>query len=352
MSSAPDTATGVGVVGLGFMGRTHVNAYRDAATAGFANRLLAVADPDPARRRGESGPRGNLETDAPDERLFDPDTVRGYATPDELFADPNIELVSICTPTDSHVELAIRALAAGKSVLVEKPVALSVAEVRRLASAAATATGFCMPAMCIRFWPGWSWLRERVEDGSLGPVRSAVFRRLGTRPAWSAGFYEDTAKSGGALFDLHVHDADLVRHLFGSPAAVTSTGDANHVTTLYHFDEGPAHVVVEGAWDHTPGFSFAMGFVVIFEHATARYEFGRDPVMTLARDGAETALPLEPLTGYDGEIRHALSAVAARKAGTSFRRRADVEEAIGLTLLLEAERESLALGGLRVALDS
>ena len=221
---------GVGVIGLGFMGRTHVRAYRTAAARGHANRLVGVADRDVQRFAG-AGDRGNLESGDAGGPLFDPETTGTHDTPDALLADPAVEAVSVCTPTESHVELALAALSAGKHVLVEKPVALASTEVERLAAAARESEGVCMPAMCMRFWPGWRWLRERIEDGSLGRVRSAVFRRLGSHPAWSPEFYGDQARTGGALFDLHVHDADLVHWLFGAPATVSSTGTADHLTT-------------------------------------------------------------------------------------------------------------------------
>jgi len=101
---------GVGVIGLGFMGRTHVAAYRAAEASGHANRLVAVCDADEARRRGEGDAGGNLATGAGSTRIFDPAEVKGYAAPEELLADPRVELVSICTPTDTHVDLAIAAL--------------------------------------------------------------------------------------------------------------------------------------------------------------------------------------------------------------------------------------------------
>src|SRR4029453_5583634 len=96
-------------------------------------------------------------------------------------------------------------------------------------------------------------------------------------PAWSPAFYGDPARSGGALFDLHVHDADLVRWLFGAPGAVTSTGTLDHVTTLYRYADGPAHVVAEGGWDHAGGFPFSMGYTVVFERATAGLGPARPP---------------------------------------------------------------------------
>ena len=335
--------TGVGVVGLGFMGRTHLAAYRDAAKAGHPNRLVAVSDQDPARRSGENSGAGNLNIGSGSERLFDPDEVAGYADPAELFADERVELVSICTPTDSHVDLAIAALLAGKHVLVEKPVALTHPEVARLGVAAGAAAErgiHCMPALCMRFWPAWSWLKQAVVDGRYGAVKSAAFQRLASPPAWNPQFYQDTVRTGGALVDLHIHDADFIQHLFGTPASVSSSGSLDHVSTLYRYPGGPEHVVAEGGWNHSPGFAFRMRYVVVFEQATADFEIGRDPELLLARDGETESIEVDPWAGYDGEVRHLLDVISGRTP----RLAATIADAEAHARLLDAERESLRCG--------
>lgn len=328
---------GVGVIGLGFMGRTHLAAFAAADAAGFGNRLVAVCDSDPARRQGLAASGGNLDTGASQERLFDPAKVRGFAEPAQLLADPEVELVSICTHTTTHVDLALAALAAGKHVLLEKPVALDSASAQRLADAAARSKGLCMPAMCIRFWPAWARALSAVRSAEFGAVRSAVFRRLGNRPGWN-GFYADYEKSGGALFDLHVHDVDFVRACFGDPVAVSSAGSLDHVTTLFHYTDGPAHVVAEGGWDHGDGWPFKMAFTIVFERATLDYEFGRTPELALVQGGQRTALEVGPLNGYDGEVRHLLAAIASGSRELE----ATVADAVAHTRLIEAERRSLA----------
>ena len=329
-------AIGVGVIGMGFMGRTHVRSYAEAARTGLPNRLVALCDRNLERLTG-STERGTFET-GDEGPLFDPQETRVVSDPRELLVLEEVDVVSICTPTDSHVDLAIQALEAGKHVLVEKPVALVASEVERLAAAAANSDRVCMPAMCIRFWPGWSWLRDAVRDRTYGAVTSAVFRRLAPRPAWGREFYEDTARSGGALFDLHVHDADFVRCLFGEPDDVTSTGTEHHVTTLYHYANGPAHVVAEGGWDHADGFPFHMGYTVLFENATASWSIERDPALHIAVNGEDKAVrDVQRGTGYDFEIRHLLAVLRGEEELS-----ATIEEAVGLTRMLERERASLA----------
>jgi predicted dehydrogenase len=329
---------GVGVVGLGFMGRTHLAAWKAAARAGLPCSVVAVADGERTRLDGRARATGNLATGA-SEVLFDPREL--FATTDarELFARPEVQAVSLCTPTDTHVELALAALEAGKHVLVEKPVALRSADVARLADAARTARTLCMPAHCMRFWPGWDWLKERVADGSLGSVKSAVFQRLGTRPKWSS-FYADPSRSGGALVDLHIHDADFVRWLFGDPAEVSSTGSLDHVTTLYRYRNGPAHVVAEGAWDHDAGFQFRMRYIVIFERATADFDFGRTPQLLLVRDSRAEPVELPVASAYELQVQHFLGAIVEGRREL----RATLDDALGVAGLLEAERASMESG--------
>lgn len=339
---------GVGIVGLGFMGRVHFRAFEAARREGYPCRVVAVCDRDARRREGfvESG--GNLANeDRGNARLFDPAEVRGHATADDLLADPGVHAVSICTHTDMHADLAIAALRAGKHVLVEKPLAVRREDAERVASAlheidAAKRPGerlVCLPAMCMRFWPGWAWLKDRVSEGCFGPVISATFHRLGSPPGWASEFYRDPARTGGALVDLHIHDADFVRWLFGDPRSVVSAGTIDHATTIYRYEAGgPPHVVAEGGWDHTPGFAFRMRYVVLFERATADFDFTRQPQLMLARDGRVEEVPLDPRPGYDFEVRHFIDAA---RDPASVVPRATVDDAVAVTRLLVCERRSL-----------
>jgi len=335
---------GIGIIGLGFIGRAHLRAYQSARQAGFACRLVAVCDQMPKRRAGLADSSGSLkvsEESPVGDRLFDPGPVRAYAEADALLADAEVGLVSICTYTDTHADLAVRALRAGKHVLIEKPVAVAAADVQRVADAAGEAPGqVCMPAMCMRFWPGWSWIKERIERQTSGPVVSASFHRLSSRPNWAAEFYRDCTRSGGALVDLHIHDADFVRWCFGTPDAVLSTGSTDHVTTIYRYARGPTHVVAEGGWDHANGFPFRMGYVVNFAEATAVFDLGREPALTVFHAGRPEFVPLPPLTGYDLEVRHLLDVIAHRRGELG----ATIADAVAVARLLEAERLSLETG--------
>ncbi|MFZ4576546.1 MAG: Gfo/Idh/MocA family protein [Phycisphaerales bacterium] len=322
----------VGIIGLGFMGRTHLAAYRAAAAAGLDVRVVAACDVNIDRVASARG--GNLATG----QTIDLEGVRCTSEIQELVKDPEIDALSICTPTDTHVALAVAALEAGKHVLVEKPVALNPEDVRTVRDAAERSGQLCMPAMCMRFWPGWAWLRDAVQSGKYGKVRSATFQRLGSAPDWNPSFYSDPERSGGALFDLHIHDADFIYWCFGAPQAVRSTGGVTHVTTQYTFVNGPAHVVAEGGQDHAPGFGFRMRYSVAFEQATAEFDLGRTPQLLLYRNGGSETISTDGPSGYEAEVDHFVRAINAK--GWRSPLRATLADAEDVTRILQAERRS------------
>ncbi|NOT08249.1 MAG: Gfo/Idh/MocA family oxidoreductase [Gemmatimonadales bacterium] len=339
----PPASLGIGIIGFGFMGRTHAAAYEAARRRGLPLTVRAVvsargSDLDKTPPRGH-GTLATVESDLPE-------SAKRLDSVDDLLAREEIHAVSICTYTESHVDLAIAALKAGKHVLVEKPIALEQREVARLAAAARAANLTAMPAMCMRFWPGWPWLRDRIRAGTFGAVRSAQFTRMGARPDWGAAFYGDDRRSGGALFDMHVHDADFIRWCFGHPARVRSAGTRHDVTTAYFFDESPAGIGARGAWIAPGTAPFAMCFEVEFDEASASFDLSRSSPLRVDHRSEVGPIVLPKETAYEAEVRHFAEVVLGR-AATAI---ATMEEAVAVTRMLEAEAlsqetgESVALG--------
>lgn len=332
---------GIGIIGYGFMGRTHARAYQAAQRDGYACRLIAIADSSLQSLGDADDTSGNLETDA---RPVDFAGVGLYRDADELLADTTVDLVSVCTHTDSHVEIAIAALMAGKHVLVEKPISIDPLQVRRLADEASKHDLVCMPAMCMRYWPAWVKLHEMIQSERYGVVRSAEFHRLGSRPGWAEEFYADEARSGGALYDLHIHDTDFIVHCFGLPSSVSTSGDGLHLSTIYHYDHGqghgPVHVLAQGAWDHQPSVGFRMRCTIVCEQATLDFDISREHQLVVHQGGASEPIEVGPLSGYDGEIRAMLTAMSGKPDVL----RASMDDAARTAHLLDIERRSMQNG--------
>ncbi len=327
----------VGVVGLGFIGAVHVRAYGAGGTRD-ACRLVAVCDRDGSRLDGRAFVGGNLKAEDA-EPLFDPSRAATYTDPAALLDDERVDLVSVCTPTDTHVDLAIAALDAGKHVLVEKPLAIRASEVERLAERARGSDRLCVPAMCMRHWPGWDTLIGMARSGEHGKALSARFERMGAPPRWSS-FYADAARSGDALFDLHIHDVDMVHACFGAPREVHAVGRPGHVSASYRLEGGPPLVIAEGGWLSDPEAAFRMRYVVEFERALVEFDFGREPAMSVLVGGELRSPELDTRTGWEAQAARVVRAVASGERT----RLPTLDDALAVTRTLEAELESLRTG--------
>jgi predicted dehydrogenase len=330
--------TRVGVIGLGMMGSTHLDVYggRDDAT------IVAISDRSPQRLAGKARASGNIEGQAVGG--VDLSNVKRYDEGMKLIEDPDVELVDICLPTPLHRRYAEAALAAGKHVLIEKPLARHAADAQAIADAAEEAAGLCMVAQCMRFWPGWDWLKQAVDDGRYGKVCAAHFRRLSSHPG--GPFYSDGEAAGGALLDLHVHDSDFIHYCFGMPDAVWSRGyssitsEPDHVLTHYLYGEAGPMITAEGGWAMAGGFGFRMQFTVNFERATATFDLEDEPAVKLFRNGGLEPVEIGEGMGYDHEIAYFLDCIrTGRKPET-----VTVAQAAATIRLVEAERESIRTG--------
>jgi len=264
---------GIGIVGIGFMGMVHYLAARKLDAG--AGRVVALCSRDPVKRAGDwTQIRGNF---GPPGEMMDLSGHATYADFDRLLADPGVDLVDLCVPNDQHAELATRALAAGKHVLVEKPIALTIAEADAMLAAARASGRLLMVAHVLPFFPEFAYAREAVASGRYGALKAAHLARVISRPDWSAGI-ADADRSGGPAIDLHIHDAHYVGLLCGAPGAVQSRGVIEggavvYLATHYHFaDPGPVVSAVAGALSQ-PGRPFAHGFELYLERATLTFSF-------------------------------------------------------------------------------
>ena len=338
-------AVRVGVLGIGFMGKTHLEIHLKNPKA----KLVAYCDIDPRKAAGDfSGGGGNL---GERKELNLGDGVKGYNRAEELLADPNVDMVDICLPTYLHSDYVLKALAAGKHVLSEKPLTVDLKQADAIIKAAKKARTHLMCAQCMRFWPEWAWLKEAVASKRYGKVHSAVFRRFAATPTWTwQNWILNPKLSGSALFDLHIHDSDFVRYVFGEPEAVFSVGNGgkatkggiDHIVTSYLYKNRNLLVSAEGGWNADPTYGFTMRYTVVFEKATVDFDLGREGKVLLLH--AATAKAPEVIqtpagNGWEAEIDYFLGCVAQNKAP----RLMTPQDARDSVALVHAELTSLSM---------
>lgn len=333
----------VGIVGFGFMGTQHFNSYGKIPAA----EVVAIADIDRDILQGKLRGGGNLG-DAGSAR-FDVTKYRMYPDAAGLFNDPGVDIVDLCVPTDQHAKLAVAAMASGKNVIIEKPLAWKMSDADKILAAAKKAKGKTMCAMCIRFWPEWVWLKEQLAQKTFGKVYSVTLRRYSSTPRWSP-WYLNHNLSGDAIFDLHIHDTDFMMFLFGKPRAVMSVGTIgkvskgiNQVVTQYLYPKNKVQLAAaEGGWNADPTFGFTMRYTAVCEKATLDYDCGRQPTLQVHRAEGKTESPkIIPSDGWTEELRYFVTCVAENKPVTV----STIAQAYQSVKLVHAELKSVKKGG-------
>ncbi|MCM3661400.1 Gfo/Idh/MocA family oxidoreductase [Georgenia satyanarayanai] len=231
----------VGLLGLGFIGRTHLAAFNELEDA----EVVGVAT-------------AGSPSDGP---------FRHYTDPYALISAADVDAVVIAVPTDLHADFAVAALDLGKDVLIEKPVTLTLGEAARIAGSSAKG-GVAMVAHVLRHTAEYVAAVDLIAGGSLGEVQGARSHRMSAPPRWSS-WLADPARSGGALFDLLVHDFDLMNWILGAPTSVVALGhqDAqggwDHVEVSLRYADRPALAHVHGSQRMPKQYPFTAGLHVV-----------------------------------------------------------------------------------------
>jgi predicted dehydrogenase len=306
----------IGLVGVGFMGMIH---YLAAAKLRGA-RVTAICTRDPKKLAGDwRGIRGNF---GPAGTRMDLGKIKRYERFEDLCADPDIDLLDICTPTHLHPDMARTALRAGKHVLVEKAIALTRKDADAMLQAATKANRLLMVAHVLPFIPEFAFAAEVIRAGTYGRLLGGHFKRVIAQPDWSAEI-GDASKTGGPAVDLHIHDTHFIRLIAGLPRKVFSTGtvtDGNtvtYLTTQYLYDSAdhaPALSCSSGALAKK-GREFVHGYELYLEKATLLYESGTQPLTVLTEDGKSKQPKLkgsaEATAAFTVEIQAAVDGVLA-----------------------------------------
>lgn len=197
---------GIGIIGSGGIGRMHAEAAQRAGS-----RIVGCFDPN-------AGAAAALAADFADARALD--------DLDALLGLPGLDAVVVAAPNAHHVPLALRAMEAGRDVLLEKPMATSLAEADRLLAAASSSDRVLQVGFVCRCSPIAREVAALVAAGRLGRLyhaRAQWWRRRGV-PGLGGWFTTRAQSGGGVLLDLGVHVIDLVMHLAGRPVALRASG--------------------------------------------------------------------------------------------------------------------------------
>jgi len=296
------------VIGLGFMGSTHLKALKNIPEA----QLAAVVSSDDKKLSGDlSGIQGNLG--GPGEKM-DFSKVKKYRTVAEALADREIEAVDICLPTDQHSPVALAALRAGKHVLVEKPMALDGAAADEMLAEARKSGRLLMTGQVLRFISPYSKTAGLVKTGTLGPIRAALFRRRCAAPGWSR-WLGNAAQSGGGVFDLLIHDVDYCLHLLGKPTAVSARGyedlprGIDSIVSEFHY---PAigSVAIMGGWHHPKAYPFSMEFTISGDAGTVDYSSDGRPLALYGADGEKQPFDAPDMDWFEEELKYFIDCAA------------------------------------------
>ena len=263
----------VGLVGAGFMGGVHLNAYAGIPEA----EVVGVAD-----ARIEAAVAGAEIAGA-----------RPYASYEDLVAAEDVEVVDVCLPTAFHKDLAVRAAGEGRHVILEKPIARTMEDAQQIIEAFSGDGPRLFVGHVVRFFPEYVGIKEKIDAGDLGTV--GVVRTSRRSPfllGWN-DWYADWRVSGGVLLDLVIHDFDYLRWTLGEAERVYARGmlgreynRLDYVLVTLRFENGAiAHV--EGHWGYPGPFNYSIEVA------------GSDGLLTV--DSTEPA-PLQLIGGVPGVI--------------------------------------------------
>jgi myo-inositol 2-dehydrogenase / D-chiro-inositol 1-dehydrogenase len=324
----------VGIIGAGSMGHVHAPAWKNLANQGVE--LAGI----------QSAHGTHAET------LAKQYAVKTYTSYEALLAD--VDIVDVCVPTDVHCALTLQAAQAGKHVVCEKPIALTVEDGQAMIEACDKAGVRLFIAHVLRFVPQYASAQTVVAAGQIGKPAVIRLSRAAYQPRKAQdNWFIDEARSGGMILDLMIHDYDYARWLAGdvqrvfakSARAIRPEAPGDYVLVTLRFTNGAiAHI--EGGWAYPPGF-FRTSIDIAGTQGVL--EWSSDKTETVEthlavqpeQQAADVGLPatLETESPFSLELRHFYDALKNQKPFMITPRDALAALQIGL-----AARESVKSG--------
>ena len=312
----------VGIAGIGFMGWIHYLAYQSRTDV----QVVAICSRDPGKRAGDwSSIKGNF---GPPAGQVDLTGIEVYETLDAMLADPNIDLIDLCTPPAAHLNGIVAAANAGKHVFCEKPLGLTLADCDQAVKTCQQQQVQLFVGHVLPFFSEYLFALQAVQENRYGKLLGGSFKRVVSDPTWLPDFY-DPQVVGGPLLDLHVHDAHFIRLLFGMPTAVHSVGRkrgevVSYCQSIFEFGDAPYCVAASSGVIDQQGRPFNHAYEIHFEEATLQFEFAAFadqpesmPLKVLLADGSVERPELgdgDPVFAFEREVGELVSCLETGQA--------------------------------------
>ncbi|MBQ3055352.1 MAG: Gfo/Idh/MocA family oxidoreductase [Oscillospiraceae bacterium] len=268
------------ILGFGGLGKLHT-VNLELLKKEYDLTLAAVCATDPSRvRQNVSLNLGDVDISG-----LDFSSIAIYTDYKTLIDEVAPDFVISTLPTYLHAEAAIYALSRGIHVFSEKPMALTLEDCASMADAAKKSCAHLLIGQCLRFDPTMQYLKNCVAEETYGRCYRAEFHRYSQTPLWTKNnWILDPAQSGGCIFDMHIHDTDLINWMFGMPHSLTSAMtkakvESESIFTQYRYE----NLLVTSAadWSLTQTFPFESRALLCCEHAVLDAKNG---VLTVYQD--------------------------------------------------------------------
>lgn len=328
----------VAIIGYGGIARNHNTSYHALAGLDVPVELVAVCDKNTERLTQKLNFNlGGGETPLPEGIHF-------YNDIDDLLEKEDFDVADICLPSFLHKDIAIKCLFAGKHVLCEKPMALSLEDCEAMIDAKNKSGKSLMIAHVIRFTQPYRYLKEHVEKKTYGELLELRLNRYSVYPSWSVGdYFNNISKCGGVALDTHIHDIDFVQTFLGQPISVSAIEHTNipyiqSVNSRLHYKN--AIIIANCAWDATFEVPFKANYRARFERATITYDNDELKVFPYGQEAFSPAFAhTDPCTD---QIRYFIETLIYESKVNDT---CPPESTIQGIKIIEAIRESALLGG-------
>lgn len=302
----------VAVIGFGFMGITHaINIIQNKK---LCLRAIVTRNADGIEDR-LNAQNGNFSSGEIEATAIL--KVPAYKTLRECLKKEKIDAVHICVHTDMHYDIAIEAMEYGLHVFLEKPFCLRVEEGRLMIALSRHKKLKLMIGHVVRFMPPYRKLKEWIDHKEFGALKFISLTRLTGLPSWGQ-WNEKQQKfgsSGGALFDLVIHDIDFLNCTLGVPLKIEATchsgalSSQDYVSAHWYFKDDVTAKIEGGNIFHS-SFPFQAGYMARFENASVVYSSQRPEFIQICDDDKVYQVPAgDANEGFYKEIDYFASCI-------------------------------------------